>query len=541
MLNNKFYSRRRFLQNTALFSTALMSSLVTDRWVNAQEETVEALVIGSGFGGAVAALRLGEAGINTLILERGRRWPITSAQNTFATYRNPDGRAAWLSPKTLIFDEIPIDVYPGILDRQDETGISVYCGAGVGGGSLVYNGVTYQPPREIFHRVFPQAIDYDQMDKVYYPRVRAVIKPAPIPQDILATKYYLSTRLFLQQAANAGLPSQLLDIAVDWDVIRQEINGTKIPSAIIGEDWYGMNSGAKKSLDRNYLVQAEQTGHVEILPLHIATEISEVPGHGYRVVCNQIDESGAVIATKTIVCKYLFLAAGSMGTSRLLVKAKATGTLPRLNNYIGLDWGTNGDTFSVRSGFPLPTNTSLGGPATAVIQDFNNPFGPISVELLSVWNAPDGILAFVGIGLPSVKGKFDYDAMRGLVRLTWPDTKVVGDPQLLKATQFAYRVIDRKNALSFGKTQTNTTIGSYYPHKTKIMGAVSDTFPTFHPLGGAVLGKACDLYGRVMGYQGLYVVDGALMPGSTGCTNPSLTIAAVAERCLEKIIAEDIV
>ncbi|QLE58174.1 GMC oxidoreductase [Nostoc sp. TCL26-01] len=540
MVSNNFYGRRRFLQNSAIFSTALMTSLVSDRLAHAQEETVEALVIGSGFGGAVAALRLGQAGINTLVLERGRRWPITSAQNTFATYRHPDGRAAWLSPKTVVLDEVPIDVYPGILERQDEKGISVYAGAGVGGGSLVYNGVTYQPPRELFYRVFPQEIDYDQMDKVYYPRVRSIIKPAPIPADILATKYYLSTRLFLQQAANAGLPSRLLDIAVDWDIVREEINGTKVPSVIIGEDWYGMNSGAKKSLDRNYLALAEQTGKVDILPLHIATAISEVPGYGYRVVCNQIDESGSVVATKTIVCKYLFLAAGSMGTSKLLVKAKATGTLARLNNYIGQDWGTNGDTFTIRAGYPLPTNSNLGGPATAVIQDFSNPFGPMSIELLSIWNAPDGLLALVGIGLPSAKGSFKYDPIQGLVRLTWPDNKIVGDPQLLKAAQFAYGVLDRKNALAFGKTQTTTTLGSYSPRKTKIVGGVSDTFPTFHPLGGAVLGKACDLYGRVVGYRGLYVVDGALMPGSTGGTNPSLTIAALAERCLEKIIAEDI-
>ena len=61
---------------------------------------------------------------------------------------------------------------------------------------------------------------------------------------------------------------------------------------------------------------------------------------------------------------------------------------------------------------------------------------------------------------------------------------------------------------------------------------------TAHPLGGAVLGKACDEYGRVFGYQGLYVVDGSLIPGSTACTNPSLTIAALAERCMDKIITE---
>ena len=539
MLNNKFYSRRRFLQTAGLFSAGLVTSLATPRRTNAQDESVEAIVIGSGFGGAVAALRLGQAGIDTLIIERGRRSPITPAQNTFATYRNPDGRAAWLSPKTGL-DGVPIDVYTGVLERKDENGVSVFCGAGVGGGSLVYNGVIYQPNRELFYKVFPQAIDYDEMDRVYYPRVHSIIKPAPIPEDILATDYYLSTRLFLQQAAAAGLPSRLLDIAVDWDIIRQEINGTKVASAIIGENWYGLNSGARKSLDGNYLTQAEQTGHVDILPLHIVTEISEVPGYGYQVACNQINESGEIIATKTITCRYLFLAAGSMGTSTLLVKAKATGTLPRLNDYIGLDWGTNGDTLTIRLGFPQPTHPGLGGPATVVTQYFDNPLGPISLLSFPIWNAPEGSLVSLGIGIPSVKGKFNYDSTTGSVKLKWPDSNNLGDPKILKAAQFASRLIERKNAISITQSQTNITTGSYSQRKILIKDLVSDNIPVFHPLGGAVLGKACDLYGRVIGYRGLYVVDSALIPGSTGATSPSFTIAALAERCMERILAEDI-
>jgi cholesterol oxidase len=63
---------------------------------------------------------------------------------------------------------------------------------------------------------------------------------------------------------------------------------------------------------------------------------------------------------------------------------------------------------------------------------------------------------------------------------------------------------------------------------------------TWHPLGGATLGTACDLYGRVHGHRGLYVTDGALVPGSTGACNPSWTIAALAERCLDDVVARDV-
>ncbi len=62
---------------------------------------------------------------------------------------------------------------------------------------------------------------------------------------------------------------------------------------------------------------------------------------------------------------------------------------------------------------------------------------------------------------------------------------------------------------------------------------------TFHPLGGAVLGKVTDAYGRVQGQRGLYVVDGALIPGSTACANPSLTIAALAERNIAQVLGDD--
>jgi cholesterol oxidase len=537
VIGTDFSSRRRFLQGAGMFSAGLIGSLMNARLTRASDETVTALVIGSGFGGAVAALRLAEAGIDTLVLERGRRWTITPAQNTFATFRQPDGRAAWLSPITFFGN--PVDIYTGVLETKIENGVAVLCGAGVGGGSLVYNCVTYQPPRDLFYRVFPQAINYEEMDRVYYPRVRSIIKPKILPADILASSYYSATRLFLKQGEAAGLPSRLLDIAVDWNIVRQEINGSKVPSTIIGEHWFGINSGAKRSLDRNYLAQAERTGKVEILPLHLATEITEVPGYGYRVTCTQISETGAAIATKTITCKYLFLAAGSMGTSGLLVKAKATKTLPKLNNYIGMDWGTNGDALASRFGLPDNSNGGQGGPLTAVIEYFDNPFGPISIEYAPVWNAPPGFLRTVSFCIPSVKGQFYYDASAGKTKLNWPASgNLSGDPQTVKLTQFAYRLLDRKNSIDPLKTQV--ILGSNTFEKDPVKTAVNTYALTAHPLGGAVLGKACDLYGRVRGYRGLYVVDSALIPGSTGCANPSFTIAALAERCVEKIIAEDI-
>jgi cholesterol oxidase len=518
------YGRRRFLQNAALFSAGVIgstaSATLTRATTKGRDQFVNAVVIGSGFGGSVASLRLGQAGIDTVLLERGRRWTITSAQDTFATFRQPDRRAAWLS-STSFFEGTPIDVYTGVLEVKQENGITVVCGAGVGGSSLVYNCFHYQPSRDLFYRSFPRSIDYEEMDEIYYPRVRSIVSASTIPDDILASSYYASSRVFREQAAAAELPHRLIDIAVDWDIVRQEIAGTKVASAIIGEVTYGINSGAKNSVDRNYLVQAENTGFVEILPLHVATEITEVPGIGYRVTYNQINESGETIATNSITCRYLFLAAGSMGTSALLVKAKAKGMLPRLNNFVGKGWAGNGDTLATRSGLPTPTNPGQGGPGGAyVIEHLDNPFGPVSLELAPRGDLQEGSLPGFGVAQAYGTGSFTYNAVTDSVQLNWPARS---GRRFLKAAEYTYSILDKAN-----------TTANFQPTSEV------DASLTVHPLGGVVIGKACDLYGRVFGYRGLYVVDGALMPGYTGSANPAITIAAFAERNLDEILDKDI-
>lgn len=516
---SRLYNRRRFLQDTALFSASLAIQVTRARLTRA-DESVQAIVIGSGFGGAVAALRLGQAGIHTVVLERGRRWDITPDQDTFTTSRNPDGRAGWLTKEAPFGGQI--DVYTGVLERIDTNGLSILVGAGVGGGSLNYYCGTLQPPRELFYRTFPKEINYEELDEVYFPRARSVLKPSIIPQDILASNYYLSSRVFIEQVNNAGFRHTWNVLNVDWNIIRQQIEGTKNRDIIIGEIDYGANSGAKNSVDRNYLTQAQQTGFVEILPLHVVTEIAEVPGNGYRIFYNQINTSGEVIASKSLTCRYLFLAAGSMGTSTLLVKAKAKGTLSRLNEYVGKGFSDNGDTFSIRSGLGI-TNPEQGGPAgAAVLEDYNNPFSPIFMINVPSIGAEEGTLRIGGFTLNSVKGRFQYDSATDSVKMHWP-AKDSGNVQSLKATEYTSQILDKSN-----------TTATYQPTSSISSGL------TVHALGGAVIGQACDLYGRVKGYRGLYVVDGALIPGATGCVPPSLTIAALAERCMERILAEDI-
>ena len=97
---------------------------------------VQAVVIGSGFGGAIAAHRLGEKGIETLVLERGRRWNTGPNQDTFCTNEKPDGRAGWLTDKAPIFKPAKIEKETGLIETLNEDGITVWASCGVGGGLL---------------------------------------------------------------------------------------------------------------------------------------------------------------------------------------------------------------------------------------------------------------------------------------------------------------------------------------------------------------------------------------------------------------------
>ena len=529
-------SRRQLIQGGVLVAGVGLVGSSRRAWAQLSDggpasESVPAVVIGSGFGGAVAALRLGRAGIDTVVLERGRRWPIRPDGDTFATWEQPDGRAYWLRDRTaeavlgLPQLEKPIDRYVGVLEVFEGNGIVIGAGAGVGGGSLVFNAIIVTPRRELFQRLFPPQIDFDEMKDVYYPRVKRIIGSAPIPDEILSTEYYRSSRVSLGQAQTAGFPTRPVDLAVDWDIVRDEIAGRRVPSAIAGQSFYGLNSGAKRSLDHNYLARAEATGRVEVLPLHSAVAIERGRGGRYAVTMVQLGDDGSAVGRpRRLVCEHLFLAAGSLGTTSLLVRARATGALPALNEHVGLHWAANGDIPVTRGALPF-TNAGTGGPGGHfILEDLGNPFGPTSlVELvlpphinaaLAAVGAPQYFANYASLGIPPAIGSFAYNATTNAVALNWPGN----DPRLgdfLAAARQTLRVLDERN------------------------GSVTLAFNpsvSAHPLGGAVLGKVCDLAGRVKDHPGLYVVDGALIEGSTGLANPSFTIAALAERCMDGIL-----
>lgn len=479
----------------------------------------EAIVIGSGFGAAVTALRLAEAGVQNSVLERGSRWPNDPWREIFTGDDLPDGRGFWHRTSFTGVTKVPMPFadFGGVLDVTEYPGIDVWRAAAVGGGSIVFTGAMIQPPQHLFDSVFQGVVSYDELDAVYYPRVRSMLRLSTMPPDVYNSAPFAHSRIWDQQVRAAGYEPQANDSIFNWDVVRAELAGQSRPSATAFRSNLGNSNGAKFDLNQNYLRYAEATGKSGIFPGHRVDSIGQDGSGKYVVTVTKLAPTGQVLATRTLTCDRLFLGAGSVGTSELLVRAQATGALPGLNEHVGDGWGTNGDVVLARSVSSL-TATGGGVPSASRILDESGM--PLHLENWYVPGIPveTGAIASLGIALDPTRARFGYDPGRNAVGLTWPKS---AQDQVLAAC----RAVDHKIAAAGG------SLVDYTP-----LGYDANAFFTAHPLGGAVLGQAADSNGRVYGHPGLYVMDGAGIPGSTATVNPSLTIAAIAERNIEAII-----
>ena len=496
-------SRRRFIQGSSLLAAgALLSTGCSDSSDGGARSRRRALVVGSGFAGSVAALRLGQAGIPTIVLERGQQWTV-DGPDTFPTISSFDERTTWNIPPA---GSLPTGQksYAGLIETIPGATVDAWCGACVGGGSLVYGGVLIQPRQAVFESVFP-FISYAEMDAVFYPRVIRQIGASPVPDDVLSSPTYLAHRAFIEDAAAIGYEIVKPNTSFDWNIIRREIAGEIPAAASIGEYAYGCNSDAKLSTDKNYLKQAVATGFVEVRSLTEVEVIRDRSPSGYAVVCRNITPEGELIERYELEADFLFMAAGSMNTTRLLLKSQQTGELRGANDRIGQGWGTNGDQLLAHS-HPEIKSRPQGGPACIAAVDQSNPDYPVTFM-----HSPQGAVPIqlqLAMSVPDELGSLSYDPQTDAVQIAWnPDEQTPSG--IARQASF-----DRLVAQSGGVA----------------VPFISGTI--WHPLGGAVFNDACDELGQLYGYKNLFVVDGSLFPGSAATVNPALTIAANAERIM---------
>lgn len=550
------YNRRNFLRSTFAASTAVAcftysggaaafgSRLTLDgsrqktTWLSSLSHSLQVpelfnqvttppthtrnLVIGSGFGGAISALRLAQAGEPVTILERGFKWPNSPNRSIFSNDTLPDGRAFWFKNRASMLTGIDMymDSFGGVIDATEYDNMTVWRGACVGGGSVIFTGVMIQPDQNYFDALFQGSVSYSELDAVYYPRVRRMLNLSCMPDDVYQSDSFGHSRAWDEHMRMAGYAPEPIDSIFNWSVIRSELSGRSRKSATVGLSNHGNSNGAKFDLNQNYLSSAEATGLAKVYPGQV---VESIGWDGSRYVVEVISQTvtGKQLARTTLTCDRLFLAAGSVGTSELLVKARDQGALANLNEYVGEGWGTNGDSIVVRS-FAAMAGKTQGTPSASRIHDTREGM-PVTFEN---WYAPGvplnvGIIGTLGMAFDETnRGKFTLNPSTGKVDLQWNK----------EGNADAHAAIERVN-------QRIATASDTVPGAWPFVDSVNGKNWTAHPLGGAVLGLATDNYGRVEGHPGLYVMDGAAIPGSTGSVNPSLTIAAMAERNIETIIA----
>ncbi|MFF3484314.1 GMC oxidoreductase [Streptomyces sp. NPDC002701] len=479
-----------------------------------------AIVIGSGFGGSVAALRLGQAGVDTLVLERGREWPVAPKRHLFGSAHGVTDTMFWRRNTTRWPAMLPVPVRTGagVMEVSQEAGLDIACAAAVGGGSIVYTGVTLAPPRRYFEALYPATLSYQAFHRSWFPKVRAMLGATRMPEDIYRSAPFTHSRLWDRQMRRAGFSTFVSDSTFDWSVVRRETAGTAELSATVGNSDFGCGNEAKKSLTRSYLPAALATGHVRLRPLHEVIRLQRKRRGGYLVGVCRLDTDGTVLETLELSCDMLFMAAGTLNTNRLLVAARERGDLDGLPAAVGTGFGDNGDQLNLRSQ-PLAFHGGSQGAPSASAAFLHREFDlPLLVEswVLPTYEAAPAVATLAMTVDHEHRGTFRYERATDRVHLAgWTQEKSA-------AAREAVRAYSRRVAVANLGTLP-LTINNPHPF-------------TAHPVGGCAIGRCTDLFGRMHGHRGLYVVDGSLLPGNVGGANPSLTIGALAEHALAGIV-----
>jgi cholesterol oxidase len=520
------------------------------------------IVVGSGFGGSVSALRLAEKGYSVAVLECGRRFEDKDFPKSTWDLR----RYFW-APRLGL---------RGIFRLTPFKDVSVVSGCGVGGGSLGYANTLYVPPKPFFED--PQWADLEDWESTLAPHyaqaqrmLGVVVHEHDDPADELLREF--------GEQLGVGDTYRKTPVGIFFgepgETVADPFFGGEGPDRTgctrCGRCMVGCPHGAKNTLVKNYLWLAERRG-AEVLPDRTATEIRPLGAadgsEGYAVTS---ERSGMLPGRgrRTISARGVVVAAGPLGTNRLLQRCRLGGALPRISPRLGelvrtnsemilavtvpadypddltkrvaisgsiypdphthietVSYGKAGDSMSLLYTLMVGDGTRVTRPLKLAAQILRHPKRFAMTLWPKGWSRRTIILLVMqtldnAIALrPTLKRSGD-------VRLQTEQDPEKPNPTFIPVANEAARWLAERTG---GVAQSSTT------------EALMNIPTTAHILGGAVIGHGpedgvVDSRQRVFGYENLLVCDGAAVPANVG-VNPSLTITALAEHAMSRLPAK---
>ncbi|WP_030317182.1 GMC family oxidoreductase N-terminal domain-containing protein [Streptomyces sp. NRRL B-3229] len=531
----------------------------------------DVIVVGSGFGGSVTALRLTEKGYRVGVLEAGRRFTRETLPKNSWDLKN----YLW-APKLGLYGIQRIHLLGNVM---------VLAGAGVGGGSLNYANTLYVPPKPFFED--PQwrdITDWQEELEPYYDQARRMLgvrlNPTMTPSDVHLkaaaermgvgdTFHMAPVGVFFGDGEDAEGKSK----AAPGEQVADPYFGGAGPSrracTECGECMTGCRHGAKNTLNENYLHLAEKAGAV-VHPLTTVVSVTDDSQGGYAVATLPTDDRRKSSRGRTFKARQVVIAAGTYGTQTLLHRMKAGGQLPYISDKLGELTRTNSEAlvgaqtdnrrYRKATGTPKVDFTQGVAITSSIHPDENTHIEPVrygkgsnSMGGLSILQVPYAEGSSRVAAWLANAARHPLLVLRSLSNRRWSERTIIG--LVMQSLDNSLTTYLKPDGVGKGLLTARQGHGAPNPKQIRAasqaasavaadingfagsnVGELMGTPLTAHFLGGCPIGSSretgvIDPYHRLYGHPGISVVDGAAVSANLG-VNPSLTITAQAERAM---------
>ncbi|MBX2957128.1 MAG: GMC family oxidoreductase [Cyclobacteriaceae bacterium] len=513
------------------------------------------IVIGSGFGGSVSAMRLAEKGYKVLVIEKGKRWKA-----------NDFPKSNWNLKKYLW---LPFFRWFGFLRLSFFKEVFILSGVGVGGGSLVYANTHMMPPDTFFKNpIWSGVKDWKSVLAPFYSKALFMLGSEKYEKENAEDLVLKDVAKEMGRESTYGrvdyVGVYLGDSKKEVDPYFKGLGPLRKGCTECAGCMVGCRYNAKNTLDKNYLWFAENLFGTKVLAETETTKIEVLPDNNYQV---HTQSSTSFLRKKKSVftCKGIVVSGGVLGTLDLLLKQKHIyKTLPLLSDKLGDNLLTNSEMLSGVVAADRKLNHGL------AISSVFNPDEHTHIELCKFPDKSGAMIRLAvmaaGNGHPIVRTLkmignciiHPWDFLRSLFQANTARNSVIFliMQSLPNAMQMKLKRGLFGHSLAFKNTSGNKvpsfiTIGqeALYKYAAKVKGVPQNAFSeimfglasTAHILGGCPMGRSAkegvvNEWFEVHGYKNFYILDGSIVPCNLG-VNPSLTITALSEYAMSHIPA----